>query len=122
MEYSELAGLDGVLLEDSWVLDIAPSERHIAFRIEAVLLPGHPAYADPKPGEVYCFRSGWLSVASSEAVSVELSGAQPAVDASGATDLGNIDGFAEVSDDLWVLEGDWGRATVNSPRVDLVLD
>lgn len=122
MEYFDLAGLELVLLEESWVLDVAPSESQIAFRIEAVLLPGHPAFTGPKPGQQYCYRSGWLIVASSEAVSVALSGSRPAVDASGTTDLGNIDVFAEISSDLWILEGDWGQATVHWPRADLVLD
>lgn len=60
MGCSDLAGLERVLLEDSWVFDIAPSERQIAFRIEAVLLPGHSAHTDPKPGEICRYQSGWL--------------------------------------------------------------
>jgi hypothetical protein len=111
-----------VLLEDSLVLEVALSEHQIAFRIEAVLLPEHQAYTDLKPGEMHCCRSGWLSFSNSQAVVVELSGAPPAIDASGATDLGHIDGVNEVENDMWVLEGDWGQATVRAPRVDLLFD
>ena len=122
MEYSEFGELEHVLLEESWVLQIAPSEHQVGFRLEAVLLPGHPAYTEAKPGETYGYRSGWLNIASSEAISIELSGAPPAVDASGTTDLGNIDRFAATSGDMWVLEGSWGRVTVHTPRSNLLLD
>lgn len=53
---------------------------------------------------------------------VELSGLVPAQDASGSTDLGNIDSWI-VDEDGWsVLTGDWGTARVQRPHVRLLLE
>lgn len=119
MRYEEWPALENVLLEESWVLEVAASRRQIAFRIEAVLLPGHEGFEHPKPDQMYCYRTGWLSIVS-ENMSVELSGAPPAVDAIGQMDLGHIDLFEEV-DGGWMLQGDWGTVRAATLRVELEL-
>jgi hypothetical protein len=40
--FSDLAG---VYLEDSWVLELAPSDDGLALRLEAALTPEHPLFA-----------------------------------------------------------------------------
>lgn len=116
--YAAFDALAGVYLEDSWVLEVAPSHTGLAFRIEAVLTPDHPLYEPPVRGEQYCYRTAWMDVRSPEPVELELSGAAPARDASGTTDLGNIDSFAPDSDG-WSLEGSWGNARIRDPSVSL---
>lgn len=58
-------------------------------------------------------------VRSDEPVEVRLSGAPPGIDASGDPDLGNIDRFAEGTDDVWEVVGDWGHARAMHPKVTL---
>jgi len=103
------------------VLEVAPSAGLVAFRIETVLLPGHEAFAHPRQGEMYCFRSWWLTIAS-EHLTADLSGAPPAVDATRARDLGHIDRFEQIENGVWALDGEWGTAMAVTPSVDLVLD
>lgn len=119
--YERFADLSRVLLEDSWVTDLAPSESVIAFRLSVALLPGHTMYTEPEPGELHCYRTGWLSVAGTAPVTVALTGAPPAAGASGTSDLGHIDRFEETEPGVWELEGDWGTATIRAPHVTLTL-
>lgn len=67
-----------VYLEDSWVIDLAPSDQGIAFRLEAVLTPGHQSFNGPVAGEQHCYRLCWLDVRSDEPVEPSFSGAMPA--------------------------------------------
>ena len=124
VDYTEaFDGLRYVLLEDSWVLQHAFSRDELAFRIEAVLLPGHALFQSPRPGEQHWYRTAWMCVRSSEPVRLELSGALPAHDANGESDIGHVEIFALFDDvDRWVLEGDWGRAIVRHPSVSLEFD
>ena len=118
VEYHQAFGdLAGIYLEDSWVLDIASSDRDVSFRLEAVLTPQHPRYRPPEPGEQYCYLDGWLIVRSTEPIEVWLSRAGPAIDAAGEPDLGNIDRFAAGLDDVWEIVGDWGHARAVDPEV-----
>lgn len=115
--------LAGVYLEDSWVLEVAPSHDGLALRLETVLKAEHPLYEAPAAGERHCYRNAWLDVRSADPVEVELSGARPAVDASGTEDVGNIDRFAvDERVGLWVLEGGWGIAKFRDPSVSLHFD
>ena len=111
--------LAGVYLEDSWVLNVAPTEHGVSFRLEAVLTPEHPRYRPRQADEQYCYLTGWLSVRSSEPVEVRLSGLPPAIDVSGEQDLGNIDRFVLHAGEVWAMEGDWGSARVAHPEVSL---
>lgn len=123
MEYHRtFPDLPGVLLEDSWVLDVAPHDQGIAFRLEAVLTPENPSYRSPRPGELHCYRRAWLSIESDAQMDIALSGARRATDAGDETDLGHIDLFRELGDGRWLLDGDWGSANVARPRVSLILD
>jgi hypothetical protein len=74
MEYYEaFSDLAGVYLEDSWVLELAPSEDGLVLRLDVVLTPEHPLYEAPKPGEQHCYRAAWLTVRA-KPVNVHLSG------------------------------------------------
>jgi hypothetical protein len=117
--------LTHVYLEDSWILDVTPTEYALQFVIEAVLTPVHAEYQPAKPGEQHCYREGILVVSSTRPISFEGSGAPPARDASGQFDYGNIDTFTGVDLDgtaAWELTGDWGRAIVKQPTVVLTLN
>lgn len=118
--YEAFSDLAGVYLEDSWVLEVAPTSVGLSLRLEAVLTPDHPLYEPPNPGDRHCYRLAWLSVRTDGPIGVRLSGRRPAIDASGEGDLGNLDVFAfNPAEDRWELEGDWGHASISSPDVTL---
>lgn len=120
MQYFEaFDDLRGVYLEESWVLAISQDDASVTFEVEAVLTPDHARYASPGPGEQYCCAAGRLTV-SSPSLALTLSGSAPAIDASGSTDLGNIDTFAQAGGS-WHLEGEWGRLDAESPTVSLTI-
>ena len=99
VEYWEaFAALRDVRLEDSWVLEIAPRRTGAAFRLEAVLTEGHRDYCRPGPDEQYCYRTGWLHISGAHSAELTLSGTRPALDATGTTDMGNIDCFTAPGD------------------------
>jgi hypothetical protein len=121
--YEAFSDLAGVYLEDSWVLEVAPSDHGLSFRLEAVLTPEHPLYEPPKPGEQHCYRTGWLSVGGETPMDIRLSGNCPATDATGEPDFGHVDAFVlNPAANRWELEGDWGQATVRNPEVTLRFD
>ncbi len=123
MVYHEaFADLSEVVLEESWVLEVAPAAAGLALRLEAVLTARHPSYTQPLPDEAHCYRTGWLTITSLRAAEVRLSGARPAVDATGTPDLGHIDRLAETAEGIWELDGDWGWARVDRPQIRLKLD
>jgi hypothetical protein len=112
--------LRGIYLEDSWVLDLVPTESSIAFELDAVLTPEHPEYRGPRPGEPHDYRRARLLVTGDRAT-VELSGLPAAVDVSGEADLGHIDAWAVDDTGTSKLTGDWGSAEVTNARVQLNL-
>lgn len=118
--YSDaFTALQHVYLEDSWVLRLSLSAQMLAFDIEAVLTEKHPDYRRPAPGEQYDYRPGRLVLLGE--VSCDLSGAAPATDASGSTDLGHIDTWTVDDAGVSRLTGDWGVAQVRDARVEFVL-
>lgn len=123
MQYHEaFSDLADVYLEDSWVLELAPSDDGLALRIDAVLTPEHSRYEPPKQGEQHCYKRGWLSVLA-ESIEIALSGRPPAIDATGEADFGNLDAFAfDPTDERWKLEGEWGDARALDPKVTLRFD
>lgn len=115
--------LADVYLEDSWVLEVLPSAQGTAFRLEVVLTAPHPLYEAPRPGEQYCYRTAWLDLASDQPIEIELSGRSPTTDLDGSEDYGNIDRFElDPNEQRWVIEGDWGRATIKDPSVTVRFD
>ncbi len=116
--------LNGVYLEDSWVLSVQGSQADCRFELDVVLTPQHRSYSSPRPGEQYCYRRATLLLTSLCPISYQPSEAPPAMDASGERDLGNIDSFTAVDwdgRDAWQLAGEWGEMTIANPSVQLHL-
>lgn len=111
MDYSEVPGLEGLYLEDSYVLSIAVEREALVFRLDAVLTPLHPAYGPPAQGEQYCYRRGRLIFDKPRDVARLFGSTVPNIDANGETDLGNIDSMT-VEGGLANLEGEWGAVRV----------
>ncbi|GLY87658.1 hypothetical protein [Actinoallomurus iriomotensis] len=116
------ADLAEIYLEDSWVLEVGVRDGALVFDLEAVLTERHPRYRPPRPGEMYCYHRGRLTV-SGRPVLFRGSERPPNRDPDGELDRGNIDVFAPLAGGSsgWRLEGEWGEAVVGSPAVVLDL-
>jgi hypothetical protein len=122
-DYTELADLKEIYLEDSWVLGIVAEPGEICFRVDFVLTERHPVYSRPKPDEQYCYRRGILVFEKVSKLVWTEQGSPPARDATGEIDFGNIDAMT-FQDDAFELEGDWGsmKLTSASVRINLAAD
>lgn len=123
--YEVFSDLAGVVLEDSWVLDLDVSATVVVFKLDTALTPEHPAYRLARPDETHCYRRATLTMRSDAAIHVRRSMAPPATDASGEPDYGRIDTLHLAADhgpDVWELTGDWGEALVRQPRIDMRLE
>lgn len=119
--YTALPQLSGLLLEESYVLGIEARPTSVRFVLDLVLTREHPRYADPVPGEQYCFRRGHIEFVGVRRLLWTAQGAPPARDASGELDYGNIDLF-NASEIGYELEGTWGRMEVQADDVLAALE
>lgn len=120
-DYSQLKGLAGVYLEDSYVLSISESPDEFTFALEAVLTLESPHYQPPKPDEQYCYALGRLTFREVARVTWLLRSTQTFTDATGDVDLGNIDSLGfEMG--VYVAEGDWGRVEIRSTEPQFIFD
>ena len=112
-DYSQLRGLAGVYLEDSYVLSISEAPRKFTFALDAVLTPASARYAPPKPDEQYCYARGKLVFEHVTDITWIGRSTQQSTDATGEVDLGNIDSLA-FEQGLYIAEGDWGQVHIRS--------
>jgi hypothetical protein len=121
IDYAQFPELDGVYLEDSYVLAIIEEPAQLIFKLLAVLTPDHPAYHDPLPGEHYCYANGDLVFANASKIEWVKRSKNRYVDAAGEEDLGNIDVLA-IDGDALLVEGDWGEVRIygaDQPRFEI---
>jgi hypothetical protein len=109
--YAEFPELAHVYLEDSYVLDIRETEDSLTFVLDAVLTPGHPAYTQPPPEEQHCYVSATLTLAEATEIRWLRRSGRSYRDATGETDLGNIDRLV-LEGDRFEVAGDWGDVQV----------
>lgn len=107
--------LANVYLPDSWVLSVETDDGSVCFLLDAVVQEGHPRYYwPPKAGEQYPYvRLRWClrgRVHWDEGPNLD----QPAIDASGESDFGNIDVWLQ-SGNRHTLEGEWGCVLIDEP-------
>ena len=121
IDYTHLPGLDGVYLEDSYVLAIEESAGRVTFRLDAVLTPEHPAYRDPPAGQHHWYATGDLVFPEATSVHWVRRSTLRYTDASGDTDLGNVD-VCRVDGDVLVVQGDWGEVHLTSALPHFELD
>ncbi|MQA82827.1 MAG: hypothetical protein GEV10_30975 [Streptosporangiales bacterium] len=113
-------GFANVHLTDSWVLDVTVRPGEVVFDLDLVVLPSHPSYDEPLPGEQYCYRSAALRFPDLAEVTWTMGTGPPAIDADGEIDYGNIDTLRS-DGDVYELSGDWGamRIVAGAPVIDL---
>jgi hypothetical protein len=111
--------LNGYYFEDSYVLSIEEKPNEVSFRLDVVLTKDHAAYRTSEPKEQYCYRRAVLRLPVTKRPYWFSRRNDPATDATGETDLGNIDTF-RCCDGVFKLSGNWGEVEVESrdPVVD----
>jgi hypothetical protein len=119
--YTEIDGLENIVLEESYVLGITATPGHLVFRVDFVLTADHPLYRPPAAGNTECTRTGEISFEAVESLQWSGQGAPPARDASGEIDYGHIELF-EWKPGCYRLEGDWGFIEVASLGVRVTID
>lgn len=109
---TEDAGPAGCHLPDSWVLGIETAPGRVCFELEAVLERSHPAfYWPPHRGEQHAYAQiRWCITGEVEWLDGPLLD-DPARDADGSVDYGNVD-RAHLVDGVFHIEGGWGSVTV----------
>lgn len=100
-----------VYLPDSWVLAVETDSTKVCFVLDAVLMPEHPRYAPPKPGEQHAYARLRWCLAGEVLWNDGPNLVRPATDASGELDYGHIDAWFEESG-VDYLEGDFGVVTI----------
>lgn len=91
---------DTLYLEDSYFLGMLTQGPRLCFRVLFAVLPGHPAYKPPLPGEQHCYREGEIRFDSIETIdlpsrTVQLSPNAVTIDLDRTLDLGSIEVFRE---------------------------
>jgi hypothetical protein len=120
-DYTDIPALAEVYLEGSFVLDIRETADRLAFTLDAVLLPAHPRFHEPRPGEQHCYLDAELVFDDARRIEwVSRTGVRY-TDANDEVDLGNIDSLTH-DGDVYEVTGDWGEVHVESgsfPRLQI---
>lgn len=121
--YSEIPSLDNIYLEDSYVLTLNEDKSRLEWMLEVVLTEQHPNYQLPPSNEYYCYHKALLGFPSVSKIIWHEKHFNLYHDANGDVDYGNIDIFY-FQDDVYHLEGDWGRVTMYSgiPYLTLIIE
>ena len=118
-EYTELAALRDVVLEESWILGVIASPTRLSFTADFVMTVAHSRYSPPSPDEVFSYFRGEMIFSGVSALSWTAQGDPPAIDAAGTVDWGHIDSMS-FEGHHFQLEGDWGRIEVTALEVRIV--
>lgn len=120
IDYTPFPELAGVHLEDSYVLETVEYAGRLVFKLDAVLTPEHAACLPPRPGEQYCYALADLVFPDVERVDWVRRSTCRFTDATGETDLGNIDSL-NVDGNLHAVEGDSGMVRIHSAPPQITL-
>lgn len=119
--YTEIDGLEDIVLEESWVLGLKATPGQLVFKVDFILTTDHPLYRPPAPGTMWYTRRGELRFQTVKSLQWSDQGAPPAEDANGVIDYGHIDSF-EWKPGCYRLEGDWGFMEVAAGDVEVTID
>lgn len=111
--YQSVQGLEQVVLEASYVLDVLATPTLLTFQLDAFLTPQHPDYVTPSKDEQERYRPAILTFSKLNKLIWDFKTVSPAVDASGEIDYGSIDSMT-ITGQTYTIEGDFGRIEVNA--------
>ncbi|WP_328979895.1 hypothetical protein [Streptomyces canus] len=104
-------------------MDITVHPAVLSFRLDLLLLPGHPDYGAALPGDRACFRQATIVFSPVHNLHwTRQSVVKPAINAeSGTLDFGSVD-FLTRDEDNYRLLGDWGTILLKSSTPSLSID
>lgn len=110
-------------VQDTWVDKIRVTAHTLSFDVEFSLLPSHPLYADPLPGEWTCYRRGRLAVEGFGALSWK-AGPHPIHAEAGADGRQDFDAFDSILVDGTSLTfyGAWGAIVTDGGSLVVHID
>lgn len=125
MQASEnLTQLEGVDLQDSWVLSWHLDAGRLYFEIEASLWPGHPQYEAPSQEEYTCYKRCYLVFPRASGVSGlrTMEEVRPVQDPDGTRDYGSIDSLIRAAPGKYQIFGEFGEVSLESdaPRFEFL--
>ncbi len=115
LNYDELPGLEDVVLEDSFVREIVEAPSGLRLVLMAALGPKHPYFDGVRSDEQHCYRPATLTFPDAR-VRWHSRSALRFTDATGASDVGNIDRLVALPTGGYRLEGDFGALDVVRSR------
>lgn len=118
-DYTNLDALSEIVLEESWILGVAANPGRLVFMADFVMTANHPDYAPPLPDEVFSYFRGDMVFSAVTELTWSGQGDPPATDANGTVDWGHIDSMSH-DDQLFQLEGDWGRIEVTAGAINVI--
>ncbi len=123
MDWQEIKTFDGIDLSESYILSWFTEDKQVAFRVDFVLSPEHPAYSPPPPTEYACFRLGTLSFNGVGSVDglPELSKVRAATDASGEFDYGHVESLSFYSG-IYEVGFEFGIAKIEAESISVSLE
>ena len=117
-EASTLNSMEGIDLQDSFVLDWSENNSELVFQIEASVWPSSKHYVEPKESEYTCYKRASIRFFDFDSIS----GLRPksevvqSSDAKGEFDFGNIDSFSTTLSGF-SIDGDFGNVLVTGGEV-----
>lgn len=91
METTYLAEIQGVYLEDSYLLGFIAEEANLRLKALFALTIDHPAYDIPKDGDAHCYRVGYIVIERPTQIETKPGRTSLLADADGSFDLGSIE-------------------------------
>lgn len=112
--------MDGIDLQDSFILGWAVSENEFSIQLEASIWPSSVHYTRPKPSEYTCYKKAALTFFNFSHISSvkEQTEITPTTDLDGSLDYGNIDSFSKTASGF-SISACFGNVTVISGKVVL---
>lgn len=117
--YHEREEFANYYLEDSYVLAIRVFPEKIVFDVDAVLTANHPAYNDPREGEMYCMKHVEIVFDSVTSIGNFSLDHHLAIDANNEKDMGNIDNLTIEDGNRVCISGPWGSAEFVADRLSV---
>ncbi len=112
--------MDGIDLQDSFILSWTVSENEFSIQLEASIWPSSVHYTKPKPNEYTCYKKAVLTFSDFTYIESvkEQSEITPTTDLDGSLDYGNIDSFSKTESGFFI-SACFGSVTIKSGKVVL---
>ena len=110
--------MEGIELQDSFVLDWSANDSELIFQIEASIWPSSIHYVEPKQSEYTCYKRGSIRFLTFDSISglKDKLEVKQYSDATGELDYGNIDSLSATPNGFSII-GDFGNVLITGGEV-----